>query len=77
MNSLRSYRIFGMALFDWVATLIAAALLSMWIRVPALEVLVVLLLASIFLHVVFGIRTVTNYFLGLSKMPQSGEGMHL
>jgi hypothetical protein len=69
LEYLRSFRIAKMAIFDWVATIIGAAVVSYWKGWNFIVVLIILLVISIPLHIVFGVRTYTNYYLGLDKEP--------
>lgn len=69
ITTLRSYKIpgtGGMVVFDWAVTLLAAYL------IPGSFIcnLVILLLASVLLHLLFNVPTVTNYYLGLSVEPE-------
>ena len=62
---LRSFRIAGMAVFDWMATLIVAVIVSFYTRYSTLAIFTALILISIPLHYVFGVDTVSNRFLGI------------
>jgi hypothetical protein len=68
----RSYKIpgtKGMVFFDWAATVLLALVISSAGGFGFVLVLCLLLLLSVLLHVVFHVDTVTNYHLGLSKLP--------
>ena len=77
--NLRSYRIFGIALFDLVASLILFTLLFVYIhkkQFPDLNqatfIIAGLLLTipfGIIAHVLFGVNTTLNYNIGLSNKP--------
>jgi hypothetical protein len=66
---LRSFRIANMAVFDWVMTFVAAAAIGLWMGWPIMVIFVILLLISIPVHILFGVHTYTNYYLGLNYMP--------
>lgn len=63
----------GMVLLDWSMTILGAILVAKKINVSFVLVISILLLLSIGLHYLFGIDTVTNYYLGLSSKPQSAS----
>jgi len=69
LEYLRSYRIAHMAVFDWMATIISAYLLATLMGYSFIITLFILLLISIPLHIIFGIHTYTNYYLGLDEKP--------
>ncbi len=73
ITELRSYRIARMAIFDWVATIVAAVLVAWWSGYNWLAVLIVLLIASVVLHIAFGVRTWTNYYIGVDSRPDLVE----
>ena len=54
--------IFGFALYDLLGTILIALLIT---RKHFIKVFVVLMLLAIFLHWLFGVKTVLNTFLGL------------
>ncbi len=76
---LRSYRIFGIALFDLIIAIIGTILILLLARFkwfPNLSitpfVLVGILLTiplGIFFHIIFGVNTTLNYRLKLSNKP--------
>lgn len=70
IDTLRRPRLFGFVLFDWIATLLGALLLSNITGMGYGLMLFILLVASIFLHIYFDIPTNTNYYLGLSEIPK-------
>lgn len=70
IDALRRPRLFGFVLFDWIATLLGALLLSGITGIGYGLMLFILLVASVFLHIYFDIPTNTNYYLGLSEMPK-------
>jgi hypothetical protein len=58
-----------MAMFDWVLTIIGAACAAWWMQWNMLIVLMALLFLSIPIHLLFGIHTYSNYYLGLDIKP--------
>lgn len=78
---IRDFRIFGIAVFDLVASFIGMIiifLLARWKHFPNLNIwpfiLYAILLAipiGIFFHVIFGTNTTLNYRLGLSNIPKT------
>lgn len=79
IKDLRSYKIFGMAIFDLSLSFIFIILLFMiawkshfkqldWWKFLLAAILVTLPI-SITFHVLFGVNTKLNYELGLSKKP--------
>lgn len=64
---LRKHRIFGMAIFDWVATMIGALLLSRAIGTCFAGTFVILVIVAIITHAAFGIPTMLNVYLDLAK----------
>lgn len=69
INYLRSFRIANMAIFDWVATIIGALVVSIYFNYSFLIILLILLLISIGLHLIFNVKTYTNYYLGFDNKP--------
>lgn len=75
---LRSFRIFGIALFDLVLSMVVMILIFLYMAPsPALNqinfIIVAILLTiplGIVVHVLFGINTTLNYYLGLSDKPK-------
>ena len=72
---IRSYRIWGMAIFDWVLTLIGAYILNWYVfpRERYWKVLILTVFIGIVTHRVMGIPTMFNYYLGVGEMPERGE----
>lgn len=75
---LRSYRIYGMAIFDWIITLlgayILAKLLAPYFRSENFyrvffNITFGLIIIAIFLHKMLNINTMLGYYLGLNEMP--------
>lgn len=77
ITSLRAnYRLFDMALFDWIGTFIGANLVAKVLQrivSPSISTLSVVLLApliGVLVHVLVGQDTMFNYYLGLNAMPK-------
>jgi hypothetical protein len=69
LNLLREPRFFGFVVFDTVASVIAAMIISYELNVNLALTILISLVLSIILHNIFGINTHTNYLLGLSDKP--------
>ena len=79
IQSLRSHRLFGIALFDLISSMIGMIIIFLIFRQIHFKNLSVypfivagLLLAipfGIIVHIMFGTDTTLNYFLGLSNKP--------
>lgn len=65
--NLREYRIFGMAIFDWVATMAGALLLSRITKTCFISSFIILTMLAIVIHAAFGIPTMLNVYLGLAE----------
>lgn len=76
LDNLRSYKITGMAAFDWIATAIAV-IIAMIIFKSDFTLLNFgknmgkATLLAIFVHLLFGIPTKLNYYLCLSNDPSA------
>lgn len=70
IDILRGPKIDDFVIFDWVATLAGAEMISKITGFSFIIVLLILLIISVFLHMAFDIDTKTNYLLGLSKYPE-------
>jgi hypothetical protein len=78
MTSLRSFRIFGIALFDLVLSMVIMTLIFLYIapspplsRINFIIAAIILTIPlGIVVHVLFGINTTLNYYLGLSNKPK-------
>lgn len=69
IDKLRSVRIAKMAVFDWACSILGAAALAYWLNLSFIILLLGLLLVSIPVHMILGVRTYTNYYLGLDEEP--------
>jgi len=65
----------GMVFFDWMATfLFAYSLKLLNFNMNAVVILfIILILLSIPIHIYFDIPTMTNYYLGLSKIQENNK----
>lgn len=74
LAALRSYRVAGMALFDWTASLLAAALIGRFaLRLRAAPEWIAWIFAwtafGVLVHVALGVPTMLGYYLGLNARP--------
>ncbi len=79
ITTLRQYKIFDMAIFDWLATLICAYLFAIFvhnknnIKIDKTKYIILttifFIILSIYIHVTFNIDTMFGYYLGLSNLP--------
>ena len=69
LQTLRKPRIGGFVIFDTIASLIGAVIISKTLDFNIFITIIVLLILSIILHVVFNISTHTNFLLNLSPEP--------
>jgi hypothetical protein len=76
IKNLRSFRIYGIAVFDCVVSWVVLVALFLWKRKKNLSVwkyilaaIVVMFPIAIATHIVFGVNTMLNYRLGLSDKP--------
>jgi hypothetical protein len=72
LETLRKPKLFDIALFDLLATLLVAYLIHHYakIKCPLWSVLVGSILLGIVVHVMIGTPTMLNYYLGLSAKPK-------
>lgn len=71
-KTLRGPKIFNMALFDWVATLVSAIFIN-YLYQPdniniytSLKIFIILIILAIIVHYIFDIPTMLNYYIGLA-----------
>lgn len=75
LKTLRKPKILGMAIFDWVTSLLAGFLIGKFIlRLPWSFAIWILwlftwILFGIVVHSAFGIHTMLGYYLGLNPKP--------
>lgn len=70
INRLRNPKIFGMAIFDWIATFVTAMIIAVIFKRPklTLPVFMGLTVLAIVVHIVFKVPTMLNYYLGLNSL---------
>ena len=70
IDRLRGPKIFNMAIFDWVCTIIAAWIIAAAYSDNTLKsfvyILIILVILAILVHKIFNIPTMLNYYLGLN-----------
>lgn len=66
-------RIFGIAIRDLSATIIAGGLTGYFLEKKPIKGIGIFLLSTPIIHVLFSVRTMGNYYLGLSSKP-NGTG---
>ena len=59
-KGIHSYRLFGIAIFDLLLTIIIAIAISWWLKIHFLLVFVALMLLGIVLHRLFCVNTTVN-----------------
>lgn len=80
LDEIRQYTIFGMAIFDWVLTLIGSYIL-IWFLYPYfmnrfayinffIVVTISVIILGIIIHKILGIDTMLGYYLGLNMKPK-------
>lgn len=79
IQQIRQYKIFGMAIFDWISTFLAGLLLTylldkyVFIKNNFWELyvwtMIFLIILAIFVHKIMGVDTMLNYYLGLNPKP--------
>ena len=65
MDVLRSYRFHGTALFDYIATVLSAFVVTELTNVPLSLVTIGLFVLSIVMHCAFGIHTPVDTYFGM------------
>ncbi len=79
IDIIREPKIFGMAIFDWTATLIAVYIITWFVnkRYPGygfikmfIVLAIITTIVAIIVHKIFGINTMLNYYLGLNPKPK-------
>lgn len=69
IDELRGPKIANFVIFDWVSTIISAIIIQQVFDANVFMVFIILIILSIFLHIIFKVDTQTNYLLGLSQKP--------
>ena len=62
-EGVHSYRIFDIAIVDLILTIFAAYLLSIYINYDFTLILILLLMAGVILHYMFGVKTTVNQLI--------------
>lgn len=70
IDILRGPKIADFVIFDWVATIASAMLVSHFVKYDTFMILIILLIISIILHYILDVDTKTNWLLGISKYPK-------
>lgn len=65
-TDIHSYRLFNVAIIDFVLTILSAAVISYFTSIPISITLVGLLIIGGFLHWAFGVKSEVNTYLGIS-----------
>lgn len=77
IDIVRKPKVFGMAAFDWTASLLAAFMVGKLIRINTVSQWTVFLLFwvmfGVAVHYVLGVPTMLGYYLGLNPMPTQVE----
>ena len=66
MNTLRSLKFNGTALFDYFATIIVVFIITYFTSVPLSLVTIIIFIISILFHYVFNVHTPVNTYLHLN-----------
>jgi len=72
IQRLRKPKILNMSIFDWITSLLLAALLGYFLSIKGSQWLPFLLawtLLGVLTHYAFGINTMLGYYLGLNPVP--------
>lgn len=62
-TGVHSYRLFGVAVFDVILTILAAIIISYLFKIPTLNTTIVLFILGIILHRLFCVRTTIDKLL--------------
>ena len=77
LDRLRGPKVFNMSIFDWVASLCAAAIVGLLagIKTPLNWLLFILfwVLLGVAAHAAFGVSTMLGYYLGLNEKPSRSK----
>lgn len=71
INLLRKPKIFNIAIFDTVATILVAYFFhtTFVIKCPLWSTILAFFIVGSLVHIMMGIPTMLNYYLGISKKP--------
>jgi hypothetical protein len=75
VDYVRKPKIFGMPLFDWIASLLVAVLFGVYVfHIQGYVMWVVFIIAwtgvGVLVHYMFGVDTMLGYYLGLNPVPK-------
>ena len=76
IEKLRKPKIFDMALFDWVASILLTLYISYkynddkYDNIIFIKSLIIMIIFAVSIHYIFNIDTKFNYYLGLSNDPK-------
>jgi uncharacterized membrane protein YcaP (DUF421 family) len=71
IETLREPKILDMSIFDWVISLVVAALVGKWLGIKQWPLFLVVWIAfGIWAHWLFGIKTMLGYYVGLNEKPE-------
>ena len=77
LQLLRKPKILNMSIFDWVTSLLAAALVGMYFKLHTVPqwifFLVGWILFGVAAHAAFGVNTMFGYYLGINPPPRREE----
>jgi hypothetical protein len=74
INSLRAYRVAGMSVFDWLASLLGAALIGYYLfhlgsALSWVAFIFAWTVLGVLVHLAIGVPTMLGYYLGLNDRP--------
>jgi len=77
IQALRKPKIFNMSIFDWVTSLLGAAIIGYFLGLHGIEPWSIFIIGWVFIgalaHSMFGINTMLGYYLGLNPIPVRKE----
>jgi hypothetical protein len=77
IQTLRKPKILDMSIFDWIASLLVAALVGYYLRIRGYINWFLFLsgwtLFGVAIHALFGVHTMLGYYLGLNPKPSRKE----
>ena len=71
IETLRGPKILNMSIFDWVVSLVIAAMVGNWLGIKQWPLfLLAWVLFGIWVHWLFDIKTMLGYYVGLNEKPE-------
>ena len=71
IDTLRGPKILDMSIFDWVVSLAFAFVVGTWFGIKQWPLfLIAWVLFGIWVHWVFGVKTMLGYYVGLNEKPE-------